>query len=266
MEMLRIACLLKRDEMGNDVFICYSRKDEDFVLKLAENLKKKGVPVWLDQWDIPPGADWDQTIEKALDECTSLLLVISPSSVESEEVRSEWRSVLDKEKVVVPILYQPCEIPYRLKSIQYIDFTSHSPDDKESIDQILNALGKLRSTLIKTVTQQEQTPKRPVKNTSVPTKSAESQTKTEKFDARVNKKTALIAFIVLGSLIMFTCLVPVNEFIKNLKAPENHSKFENASAWYDKGHAFYEQGNHDEAIQAFDMAIELVSRQLSSVG
>lgn len=47
--------------MGDHVFLCYARKDEDFVLKLATNLKGRGVPVWLDQWDIPPSADWDLT-------------------------------------------------------------------------------------------------------------------------------------------------------------------------------------------------------------
>ena len=34
--------------MGNHVFICYARKDSEFVLELATNLKKQGVPVWLD--------------------------------------------------------------------------------------------------------------------------------------------------------------------------------------------------------------------------
>jgi len=243
--------------MKDQVFICYSRSDEDFVLKLAANLKQRGVPVWLDQWDIPSGGDWDQAIEKALKECTGLLLVLSPSSVESKEVRSEWRSALDENKVVVPILYQQCEIPYRLKTIQYIDLTSRSSDDEKSLEEILNALEMAGSNLIKPWTQPEQPPERHVKNASVPTKSAESQTKTEKFYSSVNKKTALIAFIVLGSLIMFTYLVPVNEFFKNLKAPENHSRFENASAWYDKGHALYERGNQSEAIQAFDKAIEI---------
>jgi cold shock CspA family protein len=144
--------------MGRQVFVCYSRKDEDFVLKLAWHLKNKGVPIWLDQRDIPSGANWDRTIEKALNECASLLLVLSPSSVESDEVQSEWRWALDEKKVVVPILYQPCRIPFRLKPIQYIDFTSRSPDDKEALEQILNALGIAESSPIKPVAQPERPP------------------------------------------------------------------------------------------------------------
>jgi hypothetical protein len=130
--------------MDDHVFICYSRKDEDFVLKLATNLKLQGVPVWLDQWDIPSGVNWDRTIEKALKECNRLLLVLSPASVDSDEVQSEWLSAIDEKKVVIPILYQPCQIPRRLKLIQNIDFTSRSPDDEQAIGQILNALKMAR--------------------------------------------------------------------------------------------------------------------------
>jgi hypothetical protein len=43
--------------VGNHVFICYARDDLEFVLKLAANLKARGVTVWLDQ-DLPPGANW----------------------------------------------------------------------------------------------------------------------------------------------------------------------------------------------------------------
>jgi hypothetical protein len=78
-------------------------------------------------------------IENALNECTHLLLVISPSFVDSVEVQCNWLSALDEGKVVVPILYQSCQIPFRLKSIQYIDFTSRSPDDKEYLQQLFSA-------------------------------------------------------------------------------------------------------------------------------
>jgi hypothetical protein len=146
--------------MGDHVFICYSRKDEDFVIKLATNLKQQGVPVWLDQWDIPSGANWNRTIENALNECTRLLAIISPSSVDSDEVQSEWLSALEEKKIVVPILYQPCRMPFRLKPIQYIDFTSRSLDDEKSLEQILNALGMTKIIPDMPVTQQEHEPEK----------------------------------------------------------------------------------------------------------
>jgi len=94
--------------MGDHVFLCYARKDEDFVLKLAANLKERGVPVWLDQWDIPPSADWDLTIDDALYDCARFLIVLSPAARASREVRGELRTALDENKPIVPVLYQKC--------------------------------------------------------------------------------------------------------------------------------------------------------------
>jgi hypothetical protein len=125
--------------MSDLVFICYSRKDEDFVLELAKDLKNEGVLVWLDKWNIPSGANWSEEIDKALNECARLVLVLTPSSLESNRVQDEWSSVFEKKKVIVPILHQSCNIPSPLSEIQYIDFTDGS-DYKKSLKKLLNAV------------------------------------------------------------------------------------------------------------------------------
>jgi formylglycine-generating enzyme required for sulfatase activity len=127
--------------MGDHVFICYARKDEDFVLKLAANLKQRGAPIWLDQWDIPYGADWDLTIDDALHNCACFLIVLSPAARASREVRGELRTALDEDKPIVPVLYQTCRIPRQLRLIQHIDFTSSGPDDETLLGQVLRAVG-----------------------------------------------------------------------------------------------------------------------------
>ena len=81
-----------RIRSADHVFVCYAREDQDLVLKLAANLKKRGVPVWIDQWDIPPSADWDLTIDNALYDCAQFLIVLSPAAVASREVRGELRA------------------------------------------------------------------------------------------------------------------------------------------------------------------------------
>ena len=42
--------------MTAKTFVSYAREDSDFVLRLAGDLKAQGVPIWLDKWDIAPGA------------------------------------------------------------------------------------------------------------------------------------------------------------------------------------------------------------------
>ena len=41
--------------MNDHVFVSYTHPDADFVLSLAENLRERGIIVWLDQWNISAG-------------------------------------------------------------------------------------------------------------------------------------------------------------------------------------------------------------------
>ena len=48
------------------VFISYVRENRDIVDRLAAELKRRGVIVWLDRNDIEPGARWQDAIKKAI--------------------------------------------------------------------------------------------------------------------------------------------------------------------------------------------------------
>lgn len=122
------------------IFVSYSRDDADFVDKLVADLEESSIETWVDRRDIPSGQRWDRVVQKALDSCEALLLVLSEASVQSEEVMYEVNHVLSS-KPVVSILYRPCVIPYRLESLQYIDFTG---DNGYPLDSLLLALRCLR--------------------------------------------------------------------------------------------------------------------------
>jgi hypothetical protein len=104
------------------VFFSYARADAEFVLKLATDLRSAGVDLWIDQLDIPAGAQWDRAVEDALEACSCLLLVLSPRSIASQNVMDEASFAIEQDKKIVPVLYQNCDIPFRLKRLQYIDF------------------------------------------------------------------------------------------------------------------------------------------------
>lgn len=102
-------------------FFSYSRHDSEFALKLAKDLRAAGAAVWLDQIDIDPGEHWDSAVEKALANSSKMLVVLSPSSVESTNVMDEVSFALDENKRVIPVLHRDCKIPFRLRRLQYID-------------------------------------------------------------------------------------------------------------------------------------------------
>ena len=104
-------------------FVSYASEDSPFVHPLATYLRARGISMWLDL-DIPVGADWDSTIDAQLRSCRNFLIVLSPAAVASEEVRGELRMALDLAKPIVPVLYRSCDIPRRLKNVEYLDVRS----------------------------------------------------------------------------------------------------------------------------------------------
>lgn len=104
-------------------FISYSRTDKDFALALARELRAASYLVWLDQLDIPTGARWDDEVEKALREHEIFLIILTPASVSSENVKDEIGYAIDHGKRLLPILLKPCDVPLRLRRFQYVDFT-----------------------------------------------------------------------------------------------------------------------------------------------
>ncbi len=125
--------------MVNRLLFSYSRKDSAFAARLAKDLRAAGVRIWIDQLDIPAGARWDEAIQEALLESESLLIILSPHSVASQNVQDEVGYALDEKRRVIPVLYQECRIPFRLRRVQYIDFTS---DYDSALDRLEAALGR----------------------------------------------------------------------------------------------------------------------------
>ena len=76
----------------------------------------------MDELDIRPGQKWAKAIEEALSRCSRLIVVLSPSSVNSSNVEAEINEALDAEKDIIPVIYRDCKIPFRLKTFQCADF------------------------------------------------------------------------------------------------------------------------------------------------
>jgi hypothetical protein len=55
------------DAFKFDVFLSHSSKDTPVVLELAQRLRKDGLRVWLDQWEIKPGDSIPAKIEHGLE-------------------------------------------------------------------------------------------------------------------------------------------------------------------------------------------------------
>jgi TIR domain/Putative adhesin len=119
-------------------FFSYSRDDSEFALRLAEDLKAAGANVWLDQLDIAPGQRWARAVQDALNSSPRMLVILSPSSVNSTHVEDEVNFALEEHKTVIPIFYQDCKVPFQLRPFQYVDFRT---DYVRGLKVMLKTLG-----------------------------------------------------------------------------------------------------------------------------
>src|SRR5215207_1662155 len=108
------------------VFISYSRKDNEAVDEIVARLNSDGVDVWIDREAIRAGDLWREAIVKAVDNAYTCVLMLSPNSVASENVRKEVDLADGADKGFVPLLLVPVELPaqlrYQLAGIQWIEY------------------------------------------------------------------------------------------------------------------------------------------------
>ena len=125
---------------SSTTFVSYGREDaEAFVLPLAEDLRKEGIRVWIDQLELEPGKPWDEEVEQALIACGRVMVILSPASVNSRNVRDEFSFAVQEEKPIIPILYRSCRVPMPLGRLERVDFTQ---DYSHGLNRLLRALGK----------------------------------------------------------------------------------------------------------------------------
>jgi formylglycine-generating enzyme required for sulfatase activity len=96
--------------MTDQVFISYSRKDRDYVLRLAEALRARGFSVWNDS-HIDFGDRWWQTIVGAIRDSGAMIVIMTPEAEASEWVEREIQLALSERVPVFPLLLRGKNFP-----------------------------------------------------------------------------------------------------------------------------------------------------------
>jgi hypothetical protein len=68
-------------EFSYDVFLCHSAKDQMEARAIAERLRKDGLKVWFDEWEIRPTDMIPAKVEEGLERSRTLLLCVSANAL-----------------------------------------------------------------------------------------------------------------------------------------------------------------------------------------
>jgi len=92
------------------VFVSYAHKDGHLVYPEIKALHDSGVRIWFDG-GIDPGNEWPEDIAQALLKAKMFLVFVTPSAVESKNVRDEINFAINNDKSFLAVHLQETQLP-----------------------------------------------------------------------------------------------------------------------------------------------------------
>ncbi len=127
---------------NTQLFISYDNANTSFAHRLAGDLRRLGVQVWIAPESIRPGESWVDGIERGLQESTHMLVVLTPAAVVSQWVKKEVNVGIARERQekmkVIPLEVEACNVPLFLSTYQMVSFRS---DYADGLNQLAGVLG-----------------------------------------------------------------------------------------------------------------------------
>jgi membrane protein YqaA with SNARE-associated domain len=129
-------------ELPDDsIFISYSRRDSEIMQRIVLYLRDQGFKVWVDNERLVPGtAIWEEEIEKAIKASSTVLIIMSPDSKNSEWVRREISLADQYRKHIMPVLVRGDEdssVTLRLATRQFVDLRQNEDKGLKSLHNAL---------------------------------------------------------------------------------------------------------------------------------
>lgn len=128
-----------------EVMVSYSSHDLDRVMPFVRALRAAGVAVWIDQGGIDGAQRWSEEIVNAIEACRTVMLFVSRTSMESQNISREVALAWESGKHFLPVALEEARIPksmqYQLAGIQYVKLYEGDPDAK--FESVLRALVRL---------------------------------------------------------------------------------------------------------------------------
>ncbi|WP_036156201.1 toll/interleukin-1 receptor domain-containing protein [Maribacter forsetii] len=110
------------------VFISHSSKDKKFVRLLKDSLLENSIETWFDEDQLDLGDKLVNKLENALDDSSHLVIILSPSSINSDWVNFELKRAIKNNRTglnskIIPIKYKECNVPDEISDLLHADLT-----------------------------------------------------------------------------------------------------------------------------------------------
>lgn len=121
----------------HDAFLSYSRKDVVKMERVRDALRADGLIIWTDEYLEPGTSAWQRSIEQAIRESKSLIVLLSPDAKDSDWVLREITMAQELGLQIFPMVIEGEKhtdiVPFSLISHQWIDA-------REQFEMAINSL------------------------------------------------------------------------------------------------------------------------------
>jgi Cdc6-like AAA superfamily ATPase len=128
--------------MSFDVFLSHNSHDKPSVRELGELLKKRGLTVWLDEWELVPGRPWQEALEDVIVTTRSAAVLVGSEGIgpwQTPEMRAALSQFVEKGLPVIPVLLPNApsrvDLPLFLQNFTWVDFRGGFSSDH--IDRLI---------------------------------------------------------------------------------------------------------------------------------
>ncbi|MEL6525259.1 MAG: toll/interleukin-1 receptor domain-containing protein, partial [Chloroflexota bacterium] len=169
-------------------FISYAKKDtRTLAINLANAFNRvRGLEAWVDKSKLVAGEAWELKIERAIDWCDVMVVLLSPDlhrhkrGEKSSYVLKEIRQALNTGKRIIPIMAQQTQLPLIINELQYINYHGQSAD--ALVTEVRNNLEVGLSTGTQQIYTYQPKPEQPPLSVKKPVKKRVRPKPTEKLD------------------------------------------------------------------------------------
>ncbi|MCW8378767.1 KGGVGR-motif variant AAA ATPase [Streptomyces justiciae] len=109
---------------GYDVYLSYAHADENWTLALAENLKRLGLTVFVDAWEVQAGDHWPSRLDAGLRGADTVVAVVSTAWSRSEYTMHEFELAAQRtgRQQLIPVLVGDVVPPPPVAERDLVDF------------------------------------------------------------------------------------------------------------------------------------------------
>jgi hypothetical protein len=129
-----------------DVFLCHNSLDKPAVNHIGEQLKGKGIQVWLDEEELRPGSAWLKVLDEQIKNTKSVAVFLGKNGLgrwQDLELQAFFQEYVTRQCRIIPVILYDApvnlEITSVLKTVHWVDFRISQPDPIQQL--ILGIMG-----------------------------------------------------------------------------------------------------------------------------